>query len=77
MINVTRAQIVDRDALFMALVNKKIEGAAFDVFLEEPADPNDILLKLDNFVLTPHIAEWTAEAVEATTGLIASNNTEF
>jgi glycerate dehydrogenase len=53
LINVVRAQIVDRDALFMALVNKKIEGAAFDVFLKEPADPNDGLLKLDNFVFDP------------------------
>ena len=73
MINVARAQIVDRDALFMALVNKKMEGAAFDVFWEEPADPNDRLLKLDNFVLTPHMAGWTAEAAEATTSLIATN----
>jgi D-3-phosphoglycerate dehydrogenase / 2-oxoglutarate reductase len=73
LINVARAQIVDRDALFMALVNKKMEGAAFDVFWEEPADPNDRLLKLDNFVLTPHMAGWTAEAAEATTSLIATN----
>jgi D-3-phosphoglycerate dehydrogenase len=73
LINVARAQVVDRDALFSALVNKKIEGAAFDVFWDEPADPNDRLLKLDNFVLTPHIAGWTTESAEATTELIAAN----
>jgi D-3-phosphoglycerate dehydrogenase / 2-oxoglutarate reductase len=54
LINVARAAIVDRDALYTALANRKIAGAAFDVFWEEPADPNDRLLKLDNFVLTPH-----------------------
>jgi D-3-phosphoglycerate dehydrogenase len=38
------------------LLNRDIAGAAFDVFWQEPADPDDRLLKLDNFVLTPHIA---------------------
>src|SRR5918995_6164543 len=73
LINVARAQIVDRAALFTSLVNKKIAGAAFDVFWEEPADPNDKLLKLDNFVLTPHLAGWTTESAKATTELIAAN----
>jgi D-3-phosphoglycerate dehydrogenase / 2-oxoglutarate reductase len=71
--NVARAQIVDREPLFTSLVNKKIGGAAFDVFWEEPADPNDKLLKLDNFVLTPHIAGWTTESADTTTTIIASN----
>jgi D-3-phosphoglycerate dehydrogenase len=53
LINVARAAIVDGDALYAALANRKIAGAAFDVFWDEPADPNDRLLKLDNFVLTP------------------------
>jgi D-3-phosphoglycerate dehydrogenase len=73
LINVARAQIVDREGLFTSLVNKKIAGAAFDVFWEEPADPNDKLLKLDNFVLTPHLAGWTFESADTTTRIIASN----
>ena len=73
LINVARAQIVVRDALFNILSSKKIAGAAFDVFWEEPADPSDKLLQLDNFILTPHIAGWTAEAAETTTSLIAKN----
>ena len=73
LINVARAQIVDREALFTSLVNKKIAGAAFDVFWEEPADPNDRLLKLDNFVSTPHLAGWTSESADTTTRIIASN----
>jgi D-3-phosphoglycerate dehydrogenase len=73
LINVARAQIVDRKALFDTLSNNRIAGAAFDVFWEEPADPNDRLLTLDNFILTPHIAGWTAEAAETTISLIAAN----
>jgi len=73
LINVARAVIVDSDALYTALYNGKIAGAAFDVFWEGPADPNDRLLKLDNFVLTPHIAGWTSESAEATAKIITTN----
>lgn len=73
LINVARAAIVDGDALHTALSSRKIAGAAFDVFWEEPADPNDRLLKLDNFVLTPHIAGWTTESAEGTAKIIATN----
>jgi D-3-phosphoglycerate dehydrogenase len=73
LINVARAPIVDREALFTELSSKKISGAAFDVFWEEPADSNDKLLKLDNFVLTPHIAGWTNESVDAIARIITTN----
>jgi len=73
LVNVARAAIVDRDSLFNALKQKTIAGAAFDVFWEEPPDPNDVLLQLDNFVLTPHIAGWTRESVNAIAGVIAAN----
>jgi len=73
LINVARAAIVDREALFTALIRGIIAGAAFDVFWEEPADPDDKLLKLDNFVLTPHIAGWTIESAETSTRIIATN----
>lgn len=73
LVNVARAAIVDREALYDALVSGKIGGAAFDVFWEEPADPNDKLLNLDNFFLTPHIAGWSAESVDAVVKIIAAN----
>lgn len=73
LVNVARAPIVDRDAIYSALSEKRIAGAAFDVFWEEPANPEDRLLQLDNFVLTPHVAGWTKESVEAIAGVIASN----
>jgi D-3-phosphoglycerate dehydrogenase / 2-oxoglutarate reductase len=73
LVNVARAAIVDREALYTALSNSKIAGAAFDVFWEEPPNPNDKLLKLNNFVLTPHIAGWTADSVDAIARIIATN----
>jgi D-3-phosphoglycerate dehydrogenase len=73
LVNVARAPIVDRDAIYECLKERKIAGAAFDVFWEEPASPEDRLVQLDNFVLTPHIAGWTRESVDAISGVIASN----
>jgi lactate dehydrogenase-like 2-hydroxyacid dehydrogenase len=46
LINVARAQIVDKDSLYNALLNSDIVAAAFDVFWQEPPDPDDRLLKL-------------------------------
>jgi D-3-phosphoglycerate dehydrogenase len=73
LINVARASIVDRDALYAALYDGTIAGAAFDVFWEEPANPHDRLLQLDNFVLTPHIAGWTRESANVAAEVITKN----
>lgn len=56
LINTARAAIVDEGALVQALENREIAGAAFDVFWQEPAPAAHPLLKLDNFLLTPHVA---------------------
>jgi len=77
LVNVARAAIVDREALFTALYSNKISGAAFDVFWEEPPDPDDRLLKLQNFILTPHIAGWTIESVDTIARIIATNLERF
>ena len=76
-VNVARAPIVNKEALYMVLSNIKIAGAAFDVFWEEPPDSNDKLLKLNNFLLTPHIAGWTADSVDAIARIIATNIERF
>ena len=73
LINVARAHIVDKDALHLALTSEEIAGAAFDVYWSEPIDPNEDLLRLDNFLLTPHIAGWTAEAIDSITKIITIN----
>jgi D-3-phosphoglycerate dehydrogenase / 2-oxoglutarate reductase len=73
LVNVARAAIVNREELYAALSKGRIAGAGFDVFWEEPADPNDKLLKLDNFVLTPHIAGWTKEFAALSVNIITRN----
>ncbi|HSA74614.1 MAG TPA: NAD(P)-dependent oxidoreductase [Candidatus Nitrosocosmicus sp.] len=73
LINVARAPVVNHDALLNSLREKNIAGAAFDVFWNEPADPHDALLQLDNFLLTPHIAGWTYEAIDSISDIIRIN----
>jgi D-3-phosphoglycerate dehydrogenase / 2-oxoglutarate reductase len=70
---VAGAAVVDGDALYNALTNRKIAGAGFDVFWNETADPNDKLSKLDSIVLTPHIAGWITESAESTARIIVTN----
>ncbi|HET6457982.1 MAG TPA: NAD(P)-dependent oxidoreductase, partial [Nitrosopumilaceae archaeon] len=73
LVNVARAAVVDKDALFDALTSGKIAGAAFDVFWQEPADPSDRMLNLDGFFLTQHVAGWSTESVDGATKIIATN----
>jgi D-3-phosphoglycerate dehydrogenase len=73
LVNIARAVIIDRESLYTVLSNSKIAGAAFDVFWEESPDPNDKLLKLNNFVLIPHIAGWSTDSVDAIARIIATN----
>lgn len=63
LINTSRGELVDEEALYEALANNKIAGAAQDVFSSEPPSKDEKLLKLDNFILTPHIGAFTREAV--------------
>lgn len=56
LINTARGEIVDEKALYHALKEKKIAGAASDVFEQESVGPDNPLLKLDNIIVTPHIA---------------------
>jgi len=64
-INTARGPIIDQEALVRVLSEKAIAGAGLDVFEEEPVPLDDPLLKLDNVVLTPHIASLTKEARES------------
>jgi D-3-phosphoglycerate dehydrogenase len=59
-INNGRGPTVDEKALIEALKQKEIAGAALDVFEQEPVDPMNPLLHMDNVIVTPHIASATA-----------------
>lgn len=61
LINTSRGGIVDEDALYTALKEKRIAGAALDVYAEEPTT-NKKLLDLENVICTPHIAGNSEEA---------------
>ena len=62
LVNTSRGPIVDEDALIKALRQRKLAGAALDVFDEEPLRPDHPLLSLDNTVLTPHLGYVTKES---------------
>ena len=62
-VNCARAGLVDHDALYNALANKRIAGAALDVFLTEPIATDDRFVALDNVTLTTHIAGTTCGAL--------------
>lgn len=62
LINTSRGAIVDEDALYNALLNKQIAGAALDVLKEEPIKKENPLLYLDNVLTAPHIGAATEEA---------------
>ena len=60
-ISTARGGLVDETALADALRSGQIRAAGLDVFVDEPPAPNDPLLKLDNLLLSPHIAGLTEE----------------
>ncbi|MDP8234475.1 MAG: phosphoglycerate dehydrogenase [Candidatus Saelkia tenebricola] len=60
-INCSRGGVVDEDALYKALLDNKIAGAALDVYENEPLKDSP-LVKLDNIGLTPHLGASTEEA---------------
>jgi D-3-phosphoglycerate dehydrogenase len=62
LINTSRGPIVDEKALYQALKNRWIAGAALDVMEKEPPDWNSSLLQLDNLIITPHISFYSEES---------------
>jgi phosphoglycerate dehydrogenase-like enzyme len=55
-VNVSRAELIDRDALLDALRSGHLGGFALDPLYQEPGRPDDELLSFDNVILTPHMA---------------------
>src|SRR5689334_6570117 len=64
LINTARGELVDETALADAIKEKRIGGAAIDVFAQEPLPADSPLRGLERVILTPHLAASTAEAQE-------------
>tara|TARA_B100000686_G_C16571483_1_gene853173 strand:- start:355 stop:984 length:630 start_codon:yes stop_codon:yes gene_type:complete len=72
LVNTARGPIVDQAALVAALRDRKLAGAALDVFDGEPQVPAE-LIAMENVVLTPHIASSTHETRRAMGDLVYDN----
>ena len=78
-VNVARAQIVDEDALYAALAERRIAGAALDVWYRYPTaagatlPANQPFHELPNVLMTPHVSGWTDGMLAGRATLIVEN----
>lgn len=77
LVNTARGAIVNEADLIAALNQKEIAGAGLDVFEKEPIDIDNKLLKMDNVVLTPHVAYKTEEALNRRMKVTVKNIADF
>ena len=71
LVNTARKEVIDEPALISALAERRIMGAALDVFDTEPLPTGHPLLRLDNVTLTPHLAGSTRDGFRNAPGLMA------
>ncbi|HEX9163659.1 MAG TPA: D-2-hydroxyacid dehydrogenase [Thermoanaerobaculia bacterium] len=77
LVNVSRGAVVDQRALVEALRERRIRGAALDVFETEPLPPDHPLWTLDNVLISPHSADHTDDAHERAIRFFLSNLSRF
>jgi len=79
LVNVARAEIIDEDAVYRSLLERRIAGAALDVWYRYPKEPGATFParrpfhELANVLMTPHVSGWTEGMLEARAKLIAEN----
>ena len=77
LINTSRGKVINHGALVKALSKGKISAAGLDVFLCEPPQKRDTLLKFSNVVFSPHHAFCTPEALESCADVVTDNIESF
>ncbi len=70
LLNLAKGSLVDYEALFNALKEKKIAGAALDVFPLEPIDEDNKFLQLENVIVSPHLGGNTIEVIQRQSEMI-------
>ncbi|MEM3403032.1 MAG: 2-hydroxyacid dehydrogenase [Nitrososphaeria archaeon] len=73
LINTARGRLVDQKALYEALENRRIAGAALDVFENEPLSKSDPILTYDNVTITPHIGGAAKDVVARAAKMVAED----
>jgi phosphoglycerate dehydrogenase-like enzyme len=79
LVNVARAELIEERALYLALANGRIAGAALDVWYRYPASGEDTqpanqpFHELGNVIMTPHVSGWTEGMLAARSKTIAEN----
>lgn len=73
LVNTARGGLVDEVALFEALSDGRLSAAGLDVFRDEPVDPANPLLTLDNVVVAPHVAWLTGGTLDASIVVAVEN----
>lgn len=77
LVNISRGQLVDEDALIDALANKTLLGACLDVVRSEPLATESALWDLDNVLISPHSASTVASENQTLTALFIENLARF
>lgn len=73
LVNTARGAVVDTEALYHALKERRLAGAALDVVEQEPLPPDSPLRELDNVLLSAHVAGYTTDA-QKLGGILAADN---
>jgi phosphoglycerate dehydrogenase-like enzyme len=77
LVNISRGDLVDEAALIDALQTGRLAGAALDVFAREPLPEDSPLWRMENVILTPHIAGITPNYTRRAADLFADNLRRF